>query len=31
MLMKKNENKNSPQITQICTDYKKKGNQCKSV
>jgi hypothetical protein len=29
--MKKNENKNSPQITQISTDYKKKENQCKSV
>ncbi len=29
--MKKNENKNSPQITQINTDYKNKENPCKSV
>jgi hypothetical protein len=29
--MKKNENKNGPQITQINTNYKKKENQCKSV
>jgi hypothetical protein len=27
----KNENKKSPQITQISTDYKNKKNQCKSV